>query len=129
MTAASRKYSQEFKQNAVALSREKESIQSAADELGVPYVTLYTWRRKADSENGHTNGKRYDNVPEMLDDLGAGDIAENIALRNAVRQLYKLATTMVVSLEADGVLVPDDSYRAVLNAHAELFKKLVSNNY
>lgn len=43
MTKSVRKYTKEFKQEAVNLAFKLPSISKAAEELGVPIPTLHTW--------------------------------------------------------------------------------------
>jgi transposase len=43
MTKQVRKYTQEFKQEAVNLALKSPSISSTATELGIPVGTLHTW--------------------------------------------------------------------------------------
>lgn len=43
MRMTARKYTKEFKQEAVNLALKSVSISSTAKELGIPYATLSTW--------------------------------------------------------------------------------------
>jgi transposase len=43
MTRSVRKYTKEFKQEAINLALKSTSIDSTANELGVPAATLYSW--------------------------------------------------------------------------------------
>ncbi len=61
MTREKKKYTKEFKQEAVNLALKSPSLKSTANELGVPVATLYTWiyalkkkgvLAKVDSEGG-----------------------------------------------------------------------------
>lgn len=38
-----RKYTEEFKQEAIKLALQKPSISGAAEDLGIPAATLHTW--------------------------------------------------------------------------------------
>lgn len=46
MTKQARKYTKEFKQEAVNLAFKLPSISQAAKELGIPLATLHTWVRE-----------------------------------------------------------------------------------
>jgi transposase len=43
MTRLARKYTKEFKQEAVSLALKSPSIANTATELGIPVATLHTW--------------------------------------------------------------------------------------
>jgi len=43
MSRKARKYTQEFKQEAIKLALQKPSIAQAAKDLGIPVATLHTW--------------------------------------------------------------------------------------
>ena len=43
MTRSVRKYTKEFKQEAINLALKSPSVENTAKELGIPTATLYTW--------------------------------------------------------------------------------------
>jgi len=48
MKKQSRKYTDEFKKQAIALAKDLGSVVAAAKQLGVPKVCIYDWRMKLD---------------------------------------------------------------------------------
>lgn len=48
MRQPTRKYTEEFKKQAVDLAKELDSISRAATQLGISTVNIYDWRKKLD---------------------------------------------------------------------------------
>ncbi len=60
MTRLVRKYTDEFKQEAVNLAFKLPSITKAAEELGVPLPTLHTWIKQLKSPTQDSQNKAPD---------------------------------------------------------------------
>lgn len=52
MSRITKKYSQEFRSEAIKLALSSESVSRAAQDLGIPSGTLHTWVNQAKSRHG-----------------------------------------------------------------------------
>ena len=88
-----KKYTLEFKQEAVSLALKSPSIQQTATELGVPPGTLYSWVEKLKGDQS-PSGKKNHQQPDM-----AALLEENRRLNKALarvteeREILKKAAT------------------------------------
>jgi transposase len=76
MTRTTRKYTNEFKQEAIALALKSTSIINTANELGIPAATLHTWISVVKNKGALSN----------LDNVAAKDMA---TLLTENRRLHK----------------------------------------
>jgi transposase len=62
MTRSVKRYTKEFKQEAINLALKSQSIESTANELGIPSTTLYSWiqalKKKGKLITVDTNGSK-----------------------------------------------------------------------
>ncbi len=70
-----RPYPPEFRHRAIALVREGREVKQTAQDLGVHEVTLHTWLRQDDIDDGRRPGR------------SSSESAELRAARNRIRQL------------------------------------------
>ena len=70
MTKKTRKYTPEFKQEAIHLALSSPSVLSAAKDLGMPEATLHTWVDKArkSGEVIHPSAKQPVNIGELIEE-------------------------------------------------------------
>ena len=81
MTTRSRKYTPEFKREAVQFALNAPSIVSAAKDLGIPEATLHTWVYKA-----KRSGESVDMATNQPINIGEV-IQENQALKKRLARL------------------------------------------
>ena len=79
-----RQYSEEFKQEAVHLALQSDSVSGVAHDLGMPEATLHTWVHKVRNQGIHaysssSEGNGTVNVGELID--------ENTKLRKRLARL------------------------------------------
>ena len=65
MSKSVRKYTEEFKQEAVKLALKSPVISATAKELGIPMPTLYTWMKKLKTSPTKSSETKTIN-PEMV---------------------------------------------------------------
>ena len=68
-----RQYSEEFKQEAVHLALQSDSVSAVAHDLGMPEATLHTWAHKARNQgiyaySSSSEGNGTVNVGELIDE-------------------------------------------------------------
>jgi len=70
MTKKTRKYTPEFKREAIHLALSSPSVLSAAKDLGMPEATLHTWVDKArkSGEVIHPSAKQPVNIGELIEE-------------------------------------------------------------
>lgn len=70
MTRSIRRYTEEFKQEAINLALKLPSISKAAEELGIPLATLHTWinQLKAKSETEKDNKNQMPDVKALIEE-------------------------------------------------------------
>lgn len=70
MTRKVRKYTKEFRQEAVALALKSPSLASTAKALGVPVGTLHTWLKSLNNKSSAKGGTSSDtaNVASALEE-------------------------------------------------------------
>ena len=70
MTRSVRRYTKEFKQEAVNLALKLPSISKAAEELGVPLATLHTWinQLKTKPEKGNDNKNQESDIKALIEE-------------------------------------------------------------
>lgn len=87
MGRKTRKYTREFKQQAVALG-EEIGYRDASQKLGIPFTTVWAWKNKVSANGGHAMSKMNEKV-NYEDELKKAqkEIAElkkiNIILKSA----------------------------------------------
>lgn len=81
MANAIRKYTNEFKQEAVNLALKSPSIKCVASELGIPYVTLYGWISKLKNKGDLAS----------VDSRGSKDMAALIAENRRLQKELSIA--------------------------------------
>ena len=81
MTTKIRKYTPEFKQEAVQLALNSPSVLSAAKDLGMPEATLHTWVQKA-----KRYGVEVDSSSNKTVNVGVL-VAENLELKKRLARL------------------------------------------
>lgn len=70
MTRSVRKYTDEFKQEAVNLALKLPSVSKAAEELNIPLATLHTWinQLKTKSKIGKSNDNPIPDVKALIEE-------------------------------------------------------------
>lgn len=63
-----KKYSREYKEEAIKLSEEK-GCKKASEELGISYYTLYDWIKQARQGNLHLEKRSDSNVSKLEEEL------------------------------------------------------------
>ena len=96
MTRSARKYTNEFKQEAVNLAFKLPSISKAAEELGVPLATLHTWVNQLKAK------------PDVAED-GKNKTPDIAALIEENRRLHK---ELVIAKEEKEILKKAAAYFA-----------------
>lgn len=81
-----RKYTEEFKKQALELAKELGSVSAAAKQLGVPKVCLYDWRLKME--------RSLNEVQRIESKISESDAEELKRLRKENAELKKVNTIL-----------------------------------
>lgn len=92
MTRSVRRYTKEFKQEAVQLALKSPSISKTAEELGIPLATLHTWINHLKAKSRPTEDKNDDqNVAALIEENRR--LHKELAITKEEKEILKKAAT------------------------------------